>query len=98
MCVPFARFFSAPPSRRSKRAFLIKSWPYIDGASEDDNKLKISERFARWLIVRISLSVGVVCAIPPPTLDDKRFILLARIKDLLKNVSNEASDYKEYFT
>jgi hypothetical protein len=40
------------------------------------------ERLDSWLIVLMSVSVSGVCAMPPPILEDRRFILFASIKDL----------------
>lgn len=82
MCVPFGKFFSAPPKRRSRIASLILSCPKMDGARDCESSRKISERFESWLIDRMSKSVSGVCAMPPPTLDDNKLMLFARISDL----------------
>lgn len=80
--VPLGKFFSAPPRRRRRMARLMCSCPKIDGASDSDRRLKMSERFESWLMVRISVSVKAVCAMPPPIFEDNKLILLATIKDL----------------
>jgi hypothetical protein len=82
ICVPFGRFFSAPPRRRRRMARLIYSWPYIEGAKDLDKRVKMSERLASWLIVLMSVSVRSVCTIPPPIFEDSKLMLFATIKDL----------------
>lgn len=42
----------------------------------------MSERLESWLIVRMSVSVRGVCAMPPPIFDERRMILFARMRDL----------------
>lgn len=34
MCAPLSRFFSMPPTSSNTAAFLIQSWPQMDGASD----------------------------------------------------------------
>jgi len=46
MCVPSARLHSTPPASMSTSAFLIMSWPQIDGASERASRSAIRLRFA----------------------------------------------------
>mmetsp|Transcript_26743 Transcript_26743/g.50937 ORF Transcript_26743/g.50937 Transcript_26743/m.50937 type:complete len:214 (-) Transcript_26743:816-1457(-) len=44
-CVPLGRFFSCPPSNCSVSAFLIWSWPKMEGASESATTSNRSLRF-----------------------------------------------------
>lgn len=82
ICVPFRRFFSAPPRRRSRMASLILSCPKIEGASDWDSNRNMSRRLASWLICRMSVSVSRVWAIPPPIFEERRLMLFARMRDL----------------
>jgi hypothetical protein len=64
-------------------ARLMKSWPKMEGASDSERRLKIVGRLESWLIVRISESVRGVWAMPPPIFEERRLILLAKMRDLI---------------
>lgn len=76
ICVPLSKFFSTPPSNINSTAFLIISCPQIEGASDFD---KISKTFRfcdNSLILRISMSVIIGEAMPPPAFVLNKLMLL----------------------
>lgn len=79
MWVPLSKFFSTPPNNINKTAFLIYSWPQIEGARELASKSNTPRFLDKVVIFRTSLSVIVGAAIPPPDLVLNKLIWLQRI-------------------
>mmetsp|Transcript_984 Transcript_984/g.2916 ORF Transcript_984/g.2916 Transcript_984/m.2916 type:complete len:215 (+) Transcript_984:5005-5649(+) len=59
--VPFFRFFSMPPSSSKTMAFLMKSWPKMEGARDWARSSKQSSLWEILLMFLVSLAVSLSC-------------------------------------